>query len=132
VICNLFDDLNHGIFHYIDQSSSSQPKITDRVPIILIYSKYYRFYFFQILQMILESFDQNLSGCIHYNSRQIQKSEEAIQPDYQFRISHFFGDVIYDIDGFMEKSSDKNVRSIIDAFRNRYRQIIDKSFCVKK
>eukprot|EP01126_Amoeba_proteus_P065590 TRINITY_DN935_c0_g1_i7.p1 TRINITY_DN935_c0_g1~~TRINITY_DN935_c0_g1_i7.p1 ORF type:complete len:716 (-),score=138.71 TRINITY_DN935_c0_g1_i7:110-2257(-) len=53
---------------------------------------------------LMEILDQNLKGHDHYTSW--ATSRDKAMADGQFRVKHYAGDVVYRLDGFIEKSKD--------------------------
>lgn len=57
-------------------------------------------------ETLLEAMDKKLSKHPHYSSRQLKPTDKELKHKTDFRITHYAGDVIYDITGFIEKNKD--------------------------
>ena len=55
---------------------------------------------------VLHSMDTSLATHKHYSSRQTNGADKELRRDQDFKLAHFAGDVIYTIDGFIEKNKD--------------------------
>lgn len=57
-------------------------------------------------ETLLEAMDKKLARHPHYTSRQLKPMDKELKHKVDFRITHYAGDVIYNISGFMEKNKD--------------------------
>ncbi|XP_055375494.1 unconventional myosin ID [Condylostylus longicornis] len=55
---------------------------------------------------LVTTMDKKLANHKHYSSRQIQPTDKTLKHKEDFRITHYAGDVTYNITGFMEKNKD--------------------------
>ena len=86
VICQLIDQAHKGIIAIMDEACLNVGKITD--------------------PMLLEEMDRKLKGHKHYNSRRTDPTNKALTHGEDFQVKHYAGDVIYTIEGFIEKNRD--------------------------
>lgn len=87
IICDLVDAPHKGILAIMDDACKmTAEKVTD--------------------EMLLEAMDKNLKGHKHYMSRQIKPSEKNLRHKVDFKVTHYAGEVIYDIEGFLDKNKD--------------------------
>lgn len=56
--------------------------------------------------MLLGALDQKLANHKHYTSRQLSPMDKELEHKVHFRIKHYAGDVVYAINGFIEKNKD--------------------------
>lgn len=57
-------------------------------------------------ETLLGAMDKNLSNHPHYSSRQLKPMDKELKHREDFRVTHYAGDVIYNINGFIEKNKD--------------------------
>lgn len=57
-------------------------------------------------ETLLEAMDKKLVQHPHYSSRQLKPMDKELKHKVDFRITHYAGDVIYNIMGFIEKNKD--------------------------
>lgn len=57
-------------------------------------------------EMLLEAMDKKLKQHPHFSSRQLKPMDKELKHKVDFRITHYAGDVIYNIGGFIEKNKD--------------------------
>lgn len=57
-------------------------------------------------ETLLNAMDKSLCNHPHYSSRQLKPIDKELKHREDFRITHYAGDVIYTINGFMEKNKD--------------------------
>ncbi|EGD75756.1 hypothetical protein PTSG_07873 [Salpingoeca rosetta] len=86
VICDLIEDGRRGILSILDEQCLMVGRRTDRT--------------------FLEAMDQQLAKHDHYSSRQTNNKDKDLERNEDFRLKHFAGDVIYKVDGFLEKNKD--------------------------
>lgn len=56
--------------------------------------------------MLLGAMDNKLANHKHYSSRQLKPMDKGLQHKIEFKIKHYAGDVIYNINGFLDKNKD--------------------------
>lgn len=56
--------------------------------------------------MLLEEMDKLLATHKHYSSRQLKPLDKELKHKVEFRIRHYAGDVVYNINGFLDKNRD--------------------------
>lgn len=86
IICELVEQPHRGIIALLEEACLTVGKMTD--------------------EMLLEVMDGKLGGHAHYSSRQLQAKDKELKHKEHFRITHYAGDVVYSIYGFMEKNKD--------------------------
>ncbi|XP_046390857.1 unconventional myosin ID [Ischnura elegans] len=86
VICDLVEQPHKGVIAIMDEACLNVGKVTD--------------------EMLLEEMDKKLSNHHHYTSRQTRPMEKELRHKQEFRISHYAGNVVYDITGFLDKNKD--------------------------
>merc|ERR1712226_1842231 len=84
IICELIDQPHKGIMALMDEACLNVGKTTDN--------------------MLLEAMDQKLKGNAHYSSS--SKTRKSLNIGQDFLIKHYAGDVVYNINGFIEKNRD--------------------------
>lgn len=86
IICDLVEKPHQGIISIIDEACLTVGKIND--------------------ETLLEAMDKKLANHPHYSSRQLKSMDKELKHKVDFRITHYAGDVIYNINGFIEKNKD--------------------------
>lgn len=86
IICDMVETPRTGMFAIFDEGCITVGGATDA--------------------QVLHSMDKMLGSHKHYSSRQTNGKDKDLRRDQDFRIAHFAGDVIYTIDGFIEKNKD--------------------------
>ncbi|XP_068150663.1 unconventional myosin ID [Drosophila tropicalis] len=86
IICDLVEQPHKGIIAIMDEACLSVGNVTD--------------------DTLLGAMDKNLSKHPHYTSRQLKPTDKELKHREDFRITHYAGDVIYNINGFIEKNKD--------------------------
>ncbi|XP_030384214.1 unconventional myosin ID [Scaptodrosophila lebanonensis] len=86
IICDLVEQPHKGIIAIMDEACLSVGKVTD--------------------DTLLGAMDKNLNKHPHYTSRQLKPTDKELKHREDFRITHYAGDVIYNINGFIEKNKD--------------------------
>uniref|UniRef100_A0A1I8PHP1 Myosin motor domain-containing protein n=1 Tax=Stomoxys calcitrans TaxID=35570 RepID=A0A1I8PHP1_STOCA len=86
IICDLVEQPHKGMIAIMDEACLSVGKVTD--------------------ETLLGAMDKNLSKHPHYTSRQLKPMDKELKHREDFRVTHYAGDVIYNIHGFIEKNKD--------------------------
>ena len=89
MICELIDQPHVGIMALMDEACFLAGKTTDR--------------------MLLEAMDGKLKGHKHYVSRTSDTNaskNKHLEFHRDFVIKHYAGDVVYNVNGFIEKNKD--------------------------
>ncbi|KAL0268992.1 UNVERIFIED_CONTAM: hypothetical protein PYX00_010747 [Menopon gallinae] len=86
IICELVEQPHKGIIAIMDEACLNVGKVTD--------------------EMLLEAMDKKLVHHSHYASRQTKTMDKTIKHKVEFRIVHYAGEVLYNINGFLEKNKD--------------------------
>ncbi|KAJ6650134.1 Unconventional myosin ID [Pseudolycoriella hygida] len=86
IICELVEQPHKGIISIMDEACLTVGKVTD--------------------QTLLDAMDTKLANHPHYTSRQLKPMDKELKHRENFRITHYAGDVVYKITGFIEKNRD--------------------------
>ncbi|XP_011341843.2 myosin-IA [Ooceraea biroi] len=86
IICDLVEQAHKGIIAIMDEACLNVGKVTD--------------------EMLLSAMDTKLAGHKHYTSRQLKPMDKELEHKTQFKIKHYAGDVVYNINGFLDKNKD--------------------------
>lgn len=86
IICDLVEQPHKGIISIMDEACLTVGKVTD--------------------ETLLDAMDKKLANHPHYSSRQLKPMDKELKHREDFRITHYAGDVIYSITGFIEKNRD--------------------------
>lgn len=86
IICDLVEQPHKGMIAIMDEACLTVGNITD--------------------ETLLEAMDKKLVQHPHYTSRQLKPMDKALKHKENFRITHYAGDVIYSINGFIDKNKD--------------------------
>ncbi|XP_038044734.1 unconventional myosin-Id-like [Patiria miniata] len=86
IICDLVEEPHKGIMSVLDEACLNVGKVTD--------------------QMFLEAMNQKLANHPHYTSRALEPADKSLDHNRDFRIRHYAGDVLYDVNGFIYKNKD--------------------------
>ncbi|GMS88608.1 hypothetical protein PENTCL1PPCAC_10783 [Pristionchus entomophagus] len=85
IICDMIENPKKGVLAILDEACASIGKVTDTV--------------------FLKELDKAFGGHKHYSSRGVNLSDKTLKHE-QFRITHYAGDVTYNVEGFMDKNRD--------------------------
>ena len=86
IICQLIEQQHKGIIAQMDEACLNVGKVTDA--------------------MLLEEMDRKLKTHKHYTSRRTDPMNKALTHSEDFMIKHYAGDVVYTVNGFIEKNRD--------------------------
>ncbi|XP_042216717.1 unconventional myosin ID-like [Homarus americanus] len=86
IICDLVEQSHKGIIAIIDEACLNVGKVTD--------------------QMLLEAMENKLKVHKHFTTRKLSPMDKELKHVEEFRIKHYAGDVVYCINGFLEKNKD--------------------------
>ncbi|XP_069680956.1 unconventional myosin ID isoform X2 [Periplaneta americana] len=86
IICDLVEQPHKGVIAIMDEACLNVGKVTD--------------------EMLLEAMDKKLANHKHYTSRQLSPLDKELKHKEEFRIRHYAGDVVYNINGFLDKNKD--------------------------
>jgi len=86
IICELVEQPHKGVIAVMDEACLNVGKVTD--------------------EMLLEAMDTKLAQHKHYTSRQLSPMDKELKHKEEFRIRHYAGDVVYNINGFLDKNKD--------------------------
>ncbi|XP_034946266.1 unconventional myosin ID isoform X2 [Chelonus insularis] len=86
IICDLVEQPYTGIIAIMDEACLNVGKVTD--------------------EMLLEAMDKRLANHKHFTTRQSNPMDKELQHKTQFRIKHYAGDVVYNVEGFLDKNKD--------------------------
>ncbi|KAJ9577049.1 hypothetical protein L9F63_006397, partial [Diploptera punctata] len=86
IICDLVEQPHKGVIAIMDEACLNVGKVTD--------------------EMLLEAMDKKLANHKHYTSRQLSPLDKELKHKEEFRIRHYAGDVVYNINSFLDKNKD--------------------------
>lgn len=86
IICELVDQPHRGIIAIVDEACLTVGRMTD--------------------ETLLEAMDGKLAQHAHYSSRQLRPLDKELRHKEHFRVTHYAGDVVYSVTGFLEKNRD--------------------------
>ena len=87
IICNLIDQPHQGVMALMDEACLGVGRTTDRT--------------------LLEAMDSKLARNAHYTSRQLNATKNKhLEFHRDFEIKHYAGNVVYNVNGFIEKNKD--------------------------
>lgn len=76
--------------------------------------------------MLLDAMDKKLADHKHYSSRQLKPMDKELEHRTEFKIKHYAGDVIYNINGFLDKNKDTLFQDFKRLLYNSSNSIISK------
>ena len=106
IICDLVEQPHKGIIAIMDEACLNVGKVTD--------------------EMLLEAMDKKLFDHKHYSSRQLKPMDKELLHKVQFKIKHYAGDVIYNINGCLDKNKDTLFQDFKRLLYNSRNSIISK------
>jgi len=86
IICDLVEQPHKGVIAIMDEACLNVGRVTD--------------------EMLLEAMDTKLAQHKHYTSRQLSPMDKVLKHKQEFRIRHYAGDVVYNVNGFLDKNKD--------------------------
>lgn len=86
IICDLVEQSHKGMIAIMDEACLNVGKVTD--------------------EMLLDAMDKKLADHKHYSSRQLKPMDKELLHKIQFKVKHYAGDVVYNINGFLDKNKD--------------------------
>ncbi|XP_065165017.1 unconventional myosin ID isoform X2 [Atheta coriaria] len=103
IICDLVEAPHKGIIAILDEACLNVGKVSD--------------------ELLLEVMDSKLKQHQHYSSRQCKSSDKSMRHKVDFKITHYAGDVVYYVYGFLDKNKD----SLFQDFKRLLYQSKDKN-----
>ncbi|XP_032094095.1 unconventional myosin-Ig-like [Thamnophis elegans] len=92
IIVDLVEEPHKGIIAVLDEACLTVGKVTDA--------------------LFLESMDTRLGKHPHYTSRKLNSTDKSLEYGRDFRIKHYAGDVMYSVEGFLDKNKDSLFQDI--------------------
>ncbi|KAK2191130.1 hypothetical protein NP493_59g02001 [Ridgeia piscesae] len=86
VICDLVEAQHTGVLAILDEACLNVGKVTDK--------------------MFLDAMSEKLAKHDHFTSRKLSLSDKTLEFGQDFKIKHYAGEVIYKVDGFIDKNND--------------------------
>eukprot|EP01147_Barroeca_monosierra_P009296 gene9296-1564_t len=108
IICELIEKSRGGILGILDEQCLMVGKRTD--------------------QTFLETMDKVLAKHEHYSSRQTDTKDKSLNHQSDFRLKHFAGDVVYKVEGFIEKNKDSLFQDLKRLMYNCHNDILKQMF----
>eukprot|EP00049_Salpingoeca_infusionum_P022424 m.6615 g.6615 ORF g.6615 m.6615 type:complete len:998 (-) comp5177_c1_seq1:342-3335(-) len=108
IICDMIEHPRTGVLTILDEKCLMAGRMTDKD--------------------FLEHMDKLLSRHGHYASRITDRADKSLAPNIHFRITHFAGDVTYDVTGFLEKNKDTLYQDLKRLMYNCYNPIFKQMF----